>query len=124
MLAKDRNKEQSVLSFLTTGLVFQVNVHPETATVRKDNALPDSLTTADRAQRANAPLEILRHVLRVNMNLDHPVISSPALPVVTTMTFNPAPMHIWAPKAASMPLAIKPKVAVSANLIPHAPAST
>ena len=124
MLAKDRNKEQSVLSFLTTGLVFQVNVHPETATVRKDNALPDNLTTADRAQRANAPREILRHVLRVNMNLDHPVISSPVLPVVTTMTSNHAPMRTWAPKVASMPLATKPKVAVSANLIPHAPAST
>ena len=124
MLAKDRNKEQSVLSFLTTGLVFQVNAHPETATVRKDNALPDNLTTADRAQRANAPLEILRHVLRVNMNPDHHVISSPVLPEATTMTSNPVPTRTWAPKAASMPLAIKPKVAVSANLIPHAPAST
>ena len=101
-----------------------MSVHPETATVRKDSAHPDNLTTADRDQKASAPQEILRHVLPVNMNPVHPVISSLVLPVVTTMTFNPAPMHIWAPKAASMPLAIKPKVAVSANLIPHAPAST
>ena len=124
MPAKDLSKVANVLSFLPTGLVFQVNVHPETATVPKDNALPDNLTTADRAQKANAPQEILRHVLPVNMNPVHPVNSSLALPVVTTMTSNPAPMRTWAPKAASMPLATKPKAVVSASLIPHAPAWT
>ncbi|NBX63311.1 MAG: hypothetical protein EBT67_13095, partial [Betaproteobacteria bacterium] len=61
MLAKDRNKEANAQSFLPRGLVFQLNVHPETVTVRRDNALPDNLTTGDRAQKANAPRGILRH---------------------------------------------------------------
>ena len=93
MLAKDLSKVANVLSFLTNALVFQVNVHPETVTVPKDNAHPGNLTTAGLVQRGNAPHEILRHALRASMKPVHRVSTSLALPVVTTMTSNPAPMR-------------------------------
>jgi hypothetical protein len=44
--------------------------------------------------------------------------------VMTTTTFNRAPMRTWAPKVVSMRLVTKHKVAVNANPTPHAPVST
>ena len=123
-LAKDLSKAANDLSFQTIVLVSQVNAHPEMATAPKASARPDNLTTADLAQKANDPQETLRHGLPANMTRVLPVITSLAHHVVTTMTSNPAPMRTLAPKAVSMPLATKPKVAVNANQIPHAPAST
>lgn len=43
--------------------------------------------------------------------------------VTTTMTSNPAPMPIWAHKAASTPLATEIKAAAIANPTRHVPAS-
>ena len=91
--AKDLSKAANAQSFQTIALVFQVNARQETATVPKDSAHPDNLTTADLVQRANAPQETLRHALRASMKPVHRVSTSLALPVVTTMTSNPAPMR-------------------------------
>ena len=44
--------------------------------------------------------------------------------VMTMTIFNPAPMRTWAHKVASMRLVTKHRVAVNANLTPHAPALT
>jgi siroheme synthase len=90
---KELSKAVNARSSQTIALVFQVNVRPETVTVLKASAHPDNLTTADLAQMANAPQETLRHALRANMKPVHRVSTSPALPVVTTMTSNPAPMR-------------------------------
>ena len=91
LLAKGLSKAANVLSFLTIVQVFQGSVRRETATVPKDNAHPGSLITADHVQRANAPPETLRHVLRASMTHDHPVITSLALPAAMMMISNPAP---------------------------------
>ena len=91
LLAKGLSKAANVLSFLTSVQVFQGSVRPETATVPKDNAHQDNLTTADHVQRANAPPETLRHVLPENMTRVLPVITSLVHHVVMTMTSNPAP---------------------------------
>ena len=91
-LAKDLSKAANDLSFQTIVLVSQVSVHPEMATVPKDSAHPDNLTTADLAQKANAPQETLRHALPENMTRVLPVITSLALPAAMMMISNPVPM--------------------------------
>jgi hypothetical protein len=93
LLAKDLSKAANAQSFQTIALVFQVNARQETATVPKDSAPLDNLTTADLVQRVNAPQETLRHALRGNMKPVHRVSTSLAHHVVTTMTSNPAPMR-------------------------------
>ena len=93
LLAKGLSKAANVLSFLTIVQVFQGSVLQETATAPKDSAHPGSLITADLVQRANAPPETLKHVLRASMTRAHPVITSLALPVAMTMTSNPVPMR-------------------------------
>lgn len=93
LLAKGLSKAANALSFLTSVQVFQGSVRQETATAPKDSAHLGSLITADLVQRANAPPETLRHVLRANMTRVLPVITSPALPVAMTMTSNPVPMR-------------------------------
>jgi hypothetical protein len=93
LLAKGLSKAASVLSFLTSVQVFQESVRPETAIAPKDSAHPGSLITADHVQRANAPPETLRRVLRASMTYAHPVITSLVNHVATTMTSNPAPMR-------------------------------
>jgi hypothetical protein len=73
-------------------LVSQVNVLQETVIAPKDSAHLDNLTTADRAQKVNAPLETLRRVLPAIMRRVHPVITSLALPAAMMMISNPVPM--------------------------------
>ena len=92
LLVKDLSKAANAQSFQTIVLVFQVNARQETATVPKDSAHPDNLTTADLAQKANAPQETLRHALRANMTRVLPVITSLALPAAMMMISNPVPM--------------------------------
>ena len=93
LLVKGLSKAANALSFLTSVQVFQGSVLQETATAPKDSAHLGSLITADRAQKANAHPETLRHVLPANMTHVHPVITSLALPLAMTMTSNPAPMR-------------------------------
>ena len=126
LLAKDLSTVVvNALSFLTSVPAFQAIVHPETATVPKDNALQDNLTTEALAQKANALRATMIRVLRVHSTTDrHAITRRVRCATMTTTISNPVPMRTWAPKAASMPLAINHKVAVSASLTPHAPAST
>ena len=75
LLAKDPHTALSAPSFLMSVLVFQANVHPETATVPKDNALQDNLTTEVLDQKANALLETMNRVLRVRSRTDRHAIT-------------------------------------------------
>ena len=109
LLAKDLSTAVNALSFLTSVPVFQAIAHLETATVPKDNARQDNLTTEDLVQKANALRAITRRVRCATM---------------TTTISNPVPMRTWAPKAVLMRLGTNHKVAVNASLTPHAPAST
>ena len=54
----------------------------------------------------------------------HATLTHPVRLAVTMTTSSPVPTRTWAPKVASMPLAIKHKAVVSANLTPHAPVWT
>ena len=91
-LAKGLSKAANDLSFQTIVLVSQVNVLQETVIAPKDSVHLDNLTTADHAQKVNAPLETLRHVLPAIMRRVHPVITSLALPAAMMMISNPVPM--------------------------------
>ena len=64
MGTKDRNTQESVLSFLMSVLVFQASVPLETATVIRVSDHPDNLTTAVRVPKANDPLATTSRVLR------------------------------------------------------------
>ena len=85
METKDRNTQESVLSFLMSVLVFQVSVLPEMATVLKVNVHPDNLTTAVLAQKAIALRVTMSRVLRAITMLAHRA-------TMTTTISNPAPM--------------------------------
>ena len=125
LLAKDLSTAVNALSFLTNVPAFQAIVHPETATAPRDNARQDNLITEALAQKANALHATMIRVLRVRSTTDRPAITRRVrYATMTTTISNPVPMRTWAPKAASTPLAINHKVAVSASLTPHAPAST